>query len=55
VWLDSLKKDYISPDGERVAVINVPAFKLGDAEQVALVGGSGTGKTTLLHMIAGIL
>ena len=55
VWLDALKKDYVSPDGERVAVIDVPAFRLGDAEHVALVGGSGTGKTTLLHMIAGIL
>jgi putative ABC transport system ATP-binding protein len=55
VWLDVLKKNYVSPDGERVAVIDVPAFKLGDAEHVALVGGSGTGKTTLLHLIAGIL
>jgi putative ABC transport system ATP-binding protein len=55
VWLESLKKDYVSPDGERVAVIDVRAFKLGDGEHVALVGGSGTGKTTLLHMIAGIL
>jgi putative ABC transport system ATP-binding protein len=55
VWLDELKKEYVSPDGGRVPVIDVPAFRLGDGEQVALVGGSGTGKTTLLHLIAGIL
>jgi ABC-type lipoprotein export system ATPase subunit len=55
VWLDALKKDYVSPDGEHVPVIDVPAFKLDDTEHLALVGGSGTGKTTLLHLIAGIL
>jgi putative ABC transport system ATP-binding protein len=55
VWLDELKKTFESPDGGSVPVIDVRAFRLGDGEQVALVGGSGTGKTTLLHLIAGIL
>jgi putative ABC transport system ATP-binding protein len=55
VWLDQLKKTYASPEGGTVPVIDVPQFRLGDAEEVALVGGSGTGKTTLLHLIAGIL
>ena len=53
--LEQLKKRYVGPDGSSVPVIDVPAFALGDGEQVALVGGSGTGKTTLLHLIAGIL
>jgi len=53
--LEGLSKRYISPDGSAVPVIDVEAFELGDGEQVALVGGSGTGKTTLLHLIAGIL
>ena len=53
--LDGLKKQYVAPDGAAIPVIDVPAFALGDGEQVALVGGSGTGKTTLLHLIAGIL
>jgi putative ABC transport system ATP-binding protein len=53
--LHQLKKVFVSPDGSAVPVIDVEAFSLGSAEQVALVGGSGTGKTTLLHLIAGIL
>src|SRR6476469_856317 len=53
--LEGLSKRYVSPDGSAVPVIDVESFELGDGEQVALVGGSGTGKTTLLHLIAGIL
>jgi putative ABC transport system ATP-binding protein len=53
--LKELTKRYVAPDGSAVPVIDVPSFDLADGEQVALVGGSGTGKTTLLHLIAGIL
>ena len=53
--LYDLTKRYVAPDGSTVPVIDVPRFDLGDGEHVALVGGSGTGKTTLLHLIAGIL
>src|SRR4051812_8612045 len=53
--LHDLRKQYVSPDGAAVPVIDVESFSLGTGEQVALVGGSGTGKTTLLHLIAGIL
>ena len=35
--------------------LEVPAFHLAPGERVAVVGPSGTGKTTLLHLIAGIL
>ena len=55
VELRDLKKQYIAPDGAVVPVIDVAAFDLGNGEQVGLIGGSGTGKTTLLHLIAGIL
>jgi putative ABC transport system ATP-binding protein len=53
--LEGLRKRYVAPDGSAVPVIDIESFELGDGEQVALVGGSGTGKTTLLHLIAGIL
>ena len=53
--LERLKKRYVGPDGSAVPVIDIESFDLADGEQVALVGGSGTGKTTLLHLIAGIL
>jgi putative ABC transport system ATP-binding protein len=53
--IEQLKKSFRAPDGERTAVIDVPAFALAPAEQVALRGQSGSGKTTLLNLIAGIL
>ncbi len=53
--IEQLKKSFLAPDGERTAVIDVPAFALAPAEQVALRGQSGSGKTTLLNLIAGIL
>lgn len=55
VVVENLKKTYVAPDGSAVPVVDVPAFELGDAQQVALIGSSGSGKTTLLHLIAGIL
>ncbi len=56
VTVRDLIKQYSDPTGGRAAVVlDVPALDLKRAEQVALVGGSGTGKTTLLHILAGIL
>lgn len=51
----NLRKSYISPDGARCEVIDVPHFSLRAGEQLAMKGASGSGKTTLLHLIAGIL
>jgi len=53
--VSDLKKSYASPEGERRTVIDVPRFELAEGEQVGLRGGSGTGKTTFLNLIAGIL
>ena len=50
-----LKKSFVSPDGERTVVVDVPKFSLNDGEQMALQGSSGSGKTTFLNLIAGIL
>lgn len=43
-----------SRDG-RLIVLDIPEFSLGKGEQVALIGQSGGGKTTLLHLFAGLL
>src|SRR5580765_44945 len=53
--IEGLKKTYVAPDGELNTVVNVPQFALNDGEQVALEGQSGSGKTTFLNLIAGIL
>jgi putative ABC transport system ATP-binding protein len=53
--IENLKKSYPGPEGGRGLVLDVPHFKLAAGEQGALRGESGSGKTTFLHVIAGIL
>ena len=50
-----LKKSFVSPEGERVEIVHVRSFSLATGEQIALRGESGSGKTTFLNLIAGIL
>lgn len=50
-----LSKSFPGPDGTRVPVVSVAEFDLAAGEQLALRGESGSGKTTFLHLIAGIL
>ncbi len=50
-----LRKQFVSPDGEAVPIVDIESLALAPAQQAALAGRSGSGKTTLLHMIAGIL
>ena len=55
VHVHDLTRRFVAPDGSVVPVIDVPLLELRDNEQVALTGTSGLGKTTLLHLLAGIL
>jgi putative ABC transport system ATP-binding protein len=50
-----LVKSFDQPGGGSLTVLDIPKFEIGKGEQVALIGQSGGGKTTLLHLIAGLL
>jgi ABC-type antimicrobial peptide transport system, ATPase component len=50
-----LKKSFVSPEGAQTPVVDVADFRLEAGAQLALRGESGSGKTTFLHLIAGIL
>jgi len=52
--LFDVKKSFDQPDGTELHILDIPEFEVGAGEQVVLVGRSGCGKTTLLHVIAGI-
>ena len=50
-----LTKSFVSPEGGRAEIVRVGWFELAAGEQRALRGESGSGKTTFLNLIAGIL
>jgi ABC-type lipoprotein export system ATPase subunit len=52
--LKDVKKSFLQPDGSELRILDIPEFNVAAGEQVVLVGRSGCGKTTLLHVIAGI-
>lgn len=54
IHLRSVQKSYARGE-QRVLACAVDRLDIAAGEQVALIGRSGTGKTTLLHILAGIL
>ncbi len=52
--LKDVKKSFIQPDGSELPILDIAEFNVEAGEQVVIVGRSGCGKTTLLHVIAGI-
>lgn len=53
--LEGVVKRFRSDAGADRTVIDVPSFRLGAGQRVGLSGPSGLGKTTLLHLISGLL
>ena len=53
--ITDLQKAYVSPEGSRTRIIDIPHFEMEEGAQIALKGSSGVGKTTFLNLIAGIL
>lgn len=52
--LRDVAKSFLLPDGTALPVLEIRQFAVAAGEQIVLVGRSGCGKTTLLHIIAGI-
>ena len=52
-YVDAQGLSYVLPDGR--VLFDDASFRVGDGSKTALVGANGTGKTTLLRIIAGDL
>ena len=52
--ITELRKSFRQPGGEQAQILDVPKYQVKAGEQALLIGPSGGGKTTLLHIIAGI-
>lgn len=50
-----LKKSYAEPGGRSIPILDIPKLDVAAGEQVVLRGESGGGKTTLLHIISGLV
>jgi len=53
--ITELQKRFVDPEGKSTCVVDVPRFSIQAGQEVALRGSSGSGKTTFLHLISGIL
>jgi ABC-type lipoprotein export system ATPase subunit len=52
--LKDVHKTFRQPDGTPLAILDIKEFHVDAGQQVVLMGRSGCGKTTLLHVISGI-
>ncbi|MEA4845927.1 MAG: ABC transporter ATP-binding protein [Clostridiaceae bacterium] len=55
IKIRDIVKKYPSPDGGEITVLSLKELDIQAGEEVGIAGASGTGKTTLLNIISGIL
>ena len=53
--ISGLTKSYRTPEGTIKRVVSVDSFSMAPASQIGMKGESGSGKTTFLNLIAGIV
>ncbi|TWU08024.1 ABC transporter ATP-binding protein [Stieleria varia] len=53
--IKDLVKTFAQPGGGSLTVLDVPEYSIAKGEQAVLIGQSGGGKTTMLHLIAGLM
>ena len=53
--LANVVKSFAEPGGGRMTILDIERLDVAKGEQMALIGRSGCGKTTLLHVISGII
>jgi len=53
--LENLRKSYKTPEGTKFDVLRIARLEIPDGAQWVITGRSGSGKTTFLNLIAGIV
>ncbi len=53
--ISGLMKSYRTPEGDTKQVVSVDSYSMGVGAQIGMKGESGSGKTTFLNLIAGIV
>ena len=55
VAVENLQKYYPSSRVGTEMIVNIPSFNMDEQDHLALQGSSGSGKTTFLHLLVGVI
>ncbi|TNE70393.1 ABC transporter ATP-binding protein [bacterium] len=54
IQVTDLHKSFLDKNGDRLVILNGASFSIANGEMVSIIGASGTGKSTLLHLLGGL-